>query len=202
MDKRIRHLSDEDKEGLGVALNEATLLGAEIHEASRIAGVTLSVLTLPEAGPAPADPRLQILCFNVGRVAASLRLGVWNDASAPVVTFGPGDLLTKVQEFGGCAVYGWEFFDVADARMATWHSQASFDVRYSSTDGQRHSLTLFQEGSNRHLGFCIWFDEMVLRDSSGNDLDLADVIAGGKRWWDAFHDNDPRTRGNGMIPLA
>jgi hypothetical protein len=43
-------LSAEEKKSLGVALNEAMLLGVELDPARCLAAATLAVLTLPEAG--------------------------------------------------------------------------------------------------------------------------------------------------------
>jgi hypothetical protein len=41
------HLSQEDIDGIGIALNEATLLGAEVDPERALAGLTFSVLSLP-----------------------------------------------------------------------------------------------------------------------------------------------------------
>jgi hypothetical protein len=196
-----RVLSQEDKEGLGVAFEEAALLGAEIDSSTRRAGITLSVLTLPEVGDEPEDRRLQILLLNVGRAAASLRLGRWDDSSAPLVAFPPEKLLEHVQEFGGCALYGWEFFDIHERELSNWYGKFSFDVSYSTTDGNRHSLCLFQDGGDRFLDFCIWFDELLITNAAGQELPIEDVIAGGKRWWKALHEGDPRTASHGIFPL-
>lgn len=194
-------LTGEEKEGLGIAFNEATVHGAELDAESRMAAITLSVLTLPEHGDPPDDPRVQVLLSNVGRAAASLRLGNWNDAAARVVRFPPEELLRVVQEFGGCAIYGEEFFDLHEAELAKWNGRFSFDVSWSETGGRRHSFRLFQEGYERHLDVLIWFDELRLRDPAGNELSISDVIAGGRRWWKAFYAHDPRTQGNGVVPL-
>jgi hypothetical protein len=64
-------LSLEEKQRLGVALNEATLLGVELDPERRLAAATLAVLTLPETGPGPRDSRVQLL-FSPGRPARRL----------------------------------------------------------------------------------------------------------------------------------
>jgi hypothetical protein len=99
-------LSDEDRDGLGVALNEATLLGVEIALETRRAAATLAVLTLPLEGPGPKDSRVQIVFEGLGRVAASLRRGRWDDLAALVEPFGVNELLPKVQSFEGLPIYG------------------------------------------------------------------------------------------------
>jgi hypothetical protein len=193
-------LTEEQKQGLGVALNEATLLGLEVDPQRRVAGATFSVFTLPEEGPAPEDTRVQMLFEPVGRLAASLRLGHWDDSSAEVVTFSIEELLAQVQSFGGLPVYGWEFFDVHEKDFPKWNDRLSIDCR-SGEDGQEHTISLFQEGDERHLDICLWFDDFRIRNASGNEITLVEFIAGGTRWWNAFYAKDPRTQGKGMYSI-
>jgi hypothetical protein len=75
---------DELRNDLGVALNESDLLGFEVDPDRRLAGATFRVLTLPREGMPPEDRRVQMLFRPVGRVAASLRNGFWNDEAAEV----------------------------------------------------------------------------------------------------------------------
>lgn len=195
-------LSDELKSALGVALNEASLLGFELDAERALARATFAVLALPaDGGPMPADARVQLLFRPVGRLAVSLRAGRWDDPAAPVVPLTLEGLLPAVQSFGGLPVYGWEFFDTADHEMAQWGDRLSLDWRASTDDGFRHSVALFQEGSDRHLDLCVWFDTLEARRPDGQVLPLDEFAAAGKRWWDAFYAHDPRTRGMGMAPL-
>jgi len=191
-------LNHEQIAGLNVALNEATMLGAEVDTERRLAGVTLSVLTLPDEGAAPDDPRVQFLFHPVGRVAASLRLGNWNDSSAEVVPFEVGELSQIVESFK-LPIYGWKFFDLDDD-FDQWKDRFSVDYRLGD-DGLSHSVTLFQEGPDRHLDLRIWFDSFGLQDVTGRVLEIADFIAGGKRWWDGLYSGDPRAKGLGIVPL-
>ena len=193
------NLTDEQKHALGAALEEATLLGVEVDADMRSAAATFSVLTLPEHGPAPADPRVQFRFERVGRVAASLRLGRWNDASAAVVPFRLDELLSTVQGFGGLAVYGAEFFDCEDD-FATWQDRLSLDWRSEAGD-LTHSIVLFQEGHDRHLDLRIWFGDLEIRSPSGEPIGFEEFYAGSKRWWDGLRAGDPRATGAGIIPL-
>ena len=194
-------LERDEIEGLGVALNEASLLGAEVDPGRRLAAITLSVLTLPAEGPPPPDARLQILLDGVTRVAASLRLGSWNEETAPVQPFSLHELLAVVESFGGRAIYGWEFFDRGEEQFESWFGKYSLDERFSD-EPPSHSISLFQEGDgDRHLDLCIWFQEIRFQLPDGQSIAAADVIAGGRRWWDAFYRNDPRTTYRGLIPL-
>jgi hypothetical protein len=100
-------LTTEDVAGLGVALNEARWLGAEVDEDRRLAVVTLATLSLPPEGPAPEDPRVQVLLSSVGRV-----VGVHTSPTGEVLPLELRDLLAVVESFGGRPIYGWEFIDV------------------------------------------------------------------------------------------
>src|SRR5258706_11601790 len=96
--------------GLNLALDEARLLGADVSEPDRVAALTFSVLTLPEFGPAPKDPRVQVLLRPVGKVVASLRHGSWDDESAAVEPLELSDLLATVEGFR-TDIYGNDFID-------------------------------------------------------------------------------------------
>jgi hypothetical protein len=194
------NFTEEEKHGLGIALNEATLLGVEVDTTRNIAAATFSVLTLPKEGSPPDDPRRQILFSPVGRVAASLRLGRWDDPTANVVPFQIEELLSIVQSFGGLPIYGWEFFDVHDQNFIRWSDRLSLDYR-SGVDGFEHSIELFQEGNGKHLDFRLWFNELQIKDPEGNAVSLSDFTDGGRRWWDALYKGDKRASGSGIFPL-
>lgn len=191
-------LDADQKEGLNIALNEATLLGVEVNREKRSAGATFSVLTLPPEGPPPDDRRVLLLFQPVGRLAASLRLGDWNDPKAEVVPLEVDQLLETVAGFK-CSVYGRNFFD-CDEDFEDWKDRLSLDIRLGD-DGLSHSITLFQEGHDRHLDIRIWFDSLTLRAPSGEGFEMGEFIAGGKRWWDGLHSGDPRTQGEGIVPM-
>lgn len=66
-------LSEARLRGLNVALEEAILLGFEVHPPLRAANATFKVWTLPVDGPCPDDRRVQLLFHPVGRVGAAPR---------------------------------------------------------------------------------------------------------------------------------
>jgi hypothetical protein len=196
-------LTSELVERLDVALNEATLLGAEVDTEHRAAFITLSVLTLPEEGPPPADPRVQLVLGPLGRVCASLRRGRWDDPDAAVEPFRIEDLLAAVGRVCGHAVYGWEFFDVPEEKdFARWKDRLSLDWRAPGDDGRSHTLILFQEADKAHLDLCFWFDHLAIRTASYEDIPLDEFAAGGKRFWDGVYAGDPRTADSGIVPLS
>lgn len=193
-------IDDDTAAALGVALNEAALLGVEYSAEQNRVGVTLSVLTLPDdRSPEPTDPRRQLILTNVGRVVAALRKSRWDDLSALSVPFGIDDLLNVVQSFGGLPLYGWEFVNGDDHALAHWTGQPSLVLE--PMDGSTtNRISLFRDSSDRHLNLWIWFEDLLVRDPAGAPIALSDFTADGKRWWDALHAGDPRTQGHGIIP--
>jgi hypothetical protein len=190
--------SEPPREDLDLALCEANLLGLEVRRESRNGAATLAVLSLPTEGPQPEDRRVQLVFRSIGRVAASLRLGDWDDERAPVQPFELAELLPTVQSFDGLPVYG-ELFDVADREISKYSDRLSFDLELTP-EGRSRSLRLFQEGVERHLDVWIWFDELVVRDPKGVVIPTDEFVAGARRWWEAFAKKDPRTEGYGMYP--
>lgn len=138
---------------LNLALDEAELIGAEVDSEECVAGLTLAVLSLPEEGPAPEDRRVQIILRPVGRVAASLRHGAWNDDSAEVEPFQVDALLSIVKRFGASAIYGGKFFDVPkDKDFRNWKDRLSLDWWAPDAEaGTRIPSTSFRRAKT-----CIW----------------------------------------------
>lgn len=185
---------EEIREGLNTALNEASLISVQVDRDTRRAWVTLSVLMLPEEGPPPADPRVLLRLHPVGRVAASLRGGNWDDPEAAVQSFELEHLAVVVESFEAQPIYGWKFLDDREEESASWLRRLSLDTELGP-GGRTHSLFLFQEGIDfdRHLDLLIWFDEMTAQDPRGTPLPLSELVARGVRWWKAFRAHDPRT---------
>ena len=190
-------ITDDQRDAFGVAFNESTLHGLEFDKSRRIVAVTLDVLTLPEAGPAPSDSRVQVLLQPVGRIAASLRERA--DTGAQILPFTAEELTAVVDSVAGFNVYGWDYIDVHDRELAKWGECLSFDWR-ASPGGLSHSLYLFQEGP-RDLDLLVWFDELRVFDSSYREILIPEFLDGGRRWWEAFRTHDPRTRGRGLASL-
>ncbi len=187
--------------GIGIALNEATLLGVEYEAQRNLVGLTFSVLTLPDdEAPEPADARRQFILTDVGRIAAALRDANWNDTTAPTISFEASDLLTIVQSFGGQPLYGWQFINNEDNAFNEWKNRLSLDIKIDSGSLDNHFM-LFQTGAttNRHLDLWIWFGGLLIRDADGQTITCDEFIAGGKRWWNAMFAGDSRTSGHGIV---
>lgn len=195
-------ISEDERDGLNVALNEATWLAISVDTAARQASLLLDVLSLPPEGVTIARSRMVIAVNQVSRIAASLRMGWWNDEAAEVTPLGVADLDATVRSFGGCPIYGWQFIDPPDS-WSSWRDRLSLDVRPSPGESP-HVLEVFQEGGSaqpRHLDLRIWFAQIRITALDGRDIALPEFIASGVRWWDALHAGDPHTRGRGIFPL-
>jgi hypothetical protein len=187
--------------GLNVALNEAEWHNARVRADTSEAMLDFRVLALPEVGPEPSedDRVLRLRLSYVGRVAASLRNGRWDDDSAETVAFDLDDLNDVVHGFGVLPIYGWEFFDPPESGWNRWKDRLSVD-EYFSDGSEAHVLELFQEGNDRHLDLRIWFNGLSGYSLNNEPLALPDVVASGKRWWDALFAGDERVRGHGIVP--
>jgi hypothetical protein len=178
-------------------------MGVRVDTASWTAYVTLDVLSLPEDGPPPEDRRVLLVLHPVGRIAASLRHGLWNDETAPVEPFTVDRLDEVVQSFGHLSIYGWDFFDVPESEnFARWSKHLSLDVS-TGAGTLTHSLALSQDDAGRRTLNCrLWFDGLTVRDPAGAMIPLERFAADGRRWWDALHRGDVRTAGSGIIPFG
>jgi hypothetical protein len=188
----------------GAALNEATLLGADVDPSARRAWLTFAVLALPEGDdPPPVDPRVRLILSPVGRIAASLRLGAWDDPDTPIEPLPVDELSEVVTSFNQQAIWGWEFLDVPDEHdFANWSERLSLEWR-SEPGGLSHTLYVFQEnGTERQLAVRFWFDELRIYQPDGHEVPLDDFTAAGVRWWDGMRAHDPRTTGHGIVPAA
>lgn len=197
-------LSEQQVTDFGVALNEATLAGVEVAAEERWVSLTFAALALPaDSGPPPEDPRVQFVLQPVGRIAASLRHGNWDDTGARVEPFELDRLTEVVASFEQQPVYGWEFLDVPEKDdFAKWRKRLSLDWR-SEPGGTSHTLDLFQEwGASRHLDLRFWFDELRIFGPDRREVAFDDFTAAGVRWWDGMYSHDSRTEGWGVVPLS
>jgi len=190
---------------INVALNESDWLDVRLEAARARVEFMMRVMTLPEVGPEPADRSLVVRCDGVGRVAASLRAGRWNDEAAAVEPVTVESLSEIVRRFEGQPVYGWDFIDPKDEKgnsWTRWSQRLSLDTTFGGQGS--HVIELFQEsltGPVRHLDVRVWFEDLSMVNADGHEVPIEAVTSGGKRWWDGFFAGDARTQSHGMGPL-
>ncbi|MEM9083242.1 MAG: hypothetical protein AAGB34_06555 [Planctomycetota bacterium] len=193
-------LTDRIKSGLNVALNEATLIGVEVSEAHQVAVITLDLLTLPDSEcPTTEDARVSVVLRSVSRVAVSLRNGNWNDRAATPQPVTLASISGTVRSFRGQPIYGEEFFD-QEEDFQKWSDRLSLDVFFRK-ESSANSITLFQEGAERHIDLRLWFDDLSIVTPQGQPLEPKHIIARAERWWKALYEGDPRTKSSGISPL-
>lgn len=198
-------LTEDQKSGLGVALNEAAWLGISINEESHQVALGFRVLALPADSSAQRDDTIvTLLLSGVTRIAASLRSGRWDDPRAEVMPLTIELLPEVVRSFGGSPIYGWDFIDPAEDAWRDWRNRLSFDATVSDVPSAQ-VIELFQEsgsGVARHLDFRAWFGELQVFDDHRNEIALEEFIAAGVRWWEGLHAGDPQTQGHGIVSGA
>lgn len=188
---------ERTKAQLGVGLNEAALLGVDFDVARRRAVVTLAT---PSAD-GNRTRRIQLVLEPVGRIAASLRHGAWNDRGARVEPFAIDRLAAVVESFGGEPIYGWEFFDRPEDDFASFVDRLSLDWHSVAPRGHAHTLTLFQEGAYRHLDLWFWFDDAELFDAAGRAVTPDELERHGHRFWQAVQTGDAAATAHGIVAL-
>lgn len=186
--------------GINVALNEATLLGIEFHRDKEIVAVTFAPVAIDENGQIPADNRVQFVFKPIGKFIASYRLGHWDDKTAPTIKFEPEQILEKVEEFGHCSIYGWEFIDCKKESDYSWLDKLSFDFNSENNHGRQHSIELFQEGGDKHIDIKIWFDEFEIFTPNYDKVEFQAFIDNGKRGWDGIYNGNASDK-FGIYPL-
>lgn len=198
-------LNDRLVSELNVALNESRWCFADTTSDGSVVYLGFQVLSLPVDGPEPdvMARSVRIHLQSVGRIAASLRMGRWDDVDATVEQFALSDLNAVVEGFGGSPIYGWEFIDGPEKSWGHWKDRLSLDMVIPSGSDQ-HVFDLFQEsplGPDRHLDVRIWFKDLSVFDYEMNPISIEEFADGGRRWWNALYEGDPRTSGQGIVPL-
>ena len=194
---------DEDlRHRMGLALNEATLLGVEFDKEKNLVACSFALVTMDKDGNVPDDNRLLFIFKPVGRFVASLRNGHWDDKNAEVEKFEPESILEIIQSFKGLSIYGWDFVNCGDEDFDTWKDRLSFDYSKGENVGLSNTIDLFQEGGNRHIDLRIWFDDFEILTPMYESVDLEEFLENGKRGWDAIYANNEKMGDFGIIPAS
>jgi hypothetical protein len=133
------------------ALASATV-GAVLLSAERYTGDDQSApFNCPFRGyESSIEFRVIVAVNHVSRIAASLRMGRWNDEAAQVIPLEITDLGATVRSFGGCPVYGSEFIDPPEESWVQWRDRLSVDARLHQ-DESPMSLTCSRKAAAPRL---------------------------------------------------
>lgn len=195
-------INEELKYRIGLALNEANLLGVEFDRKKNLVACSFELVTMDKDGNVPEDRRLLLIFNPVGRFIASLRNGHWDDKNAVVENFNPENILEVVQSFNGLPIYGWDFINCDDKDFDTWKDRLSFDYSTGNNTGLTNTIDLFQEGDNRHIDLRIFFDDFEILTPKYEPVDLEEFLENGKRGWDAVYSNNGKMDNFGIIPVT
>jgi hypothetical protein len=189
-------IDEELRHRIGLALNEATLLGVEFDKEKNWVACSFALVAMDKDGNVPEDNRLLFIFKQVGRLVASLRNGHWDDKNAEE------NILEITQSFKGFSIYGWDFINCGDKDFDTWKERLSFDYSTGDNIGLTNTIDLFQEGGNRHIDLRIWFDNFEILTPKYEPFDLEEFLENGKRGWDAVYANNDKMGNFGIIPAT
>ena len=177
----MKKITQDIKDGLDFALNEASVLGLDFDEKNRTVYITFYPIAIQADGKIPIDNRFLFAFRNVARLASSLILD--NDTIA--IKFEPSQLADKISEYKNEQLYGWEFFDNGDKIFKDWQDNKSFDLIINNNFIAQHTIDIFQEDkfSKKTIDVRIWFDNIDIFDSNLKPYDIQTFIDNGKRGW-------------------
>ena len=198
---RVVQLLDQNRDRLGVALNEAEVVGVRLLDEPGAIGVMLHVAALPEFGEIDRDARRTLVLRGVDQVRVMLRLDMAGDGLGepiPLSGLDSVDAFFASLSFGG-SMYGWDFFDRADFTQ-DWPSPPSLQLTLSDQHPS-HTFDWFMDHCGRVedgqlriylIEGTVGFNEISIQRATGDDQLLETFIDEGVRWWQAFQDHDPR----------
>lgn len=195
-------INEDLRHRIGLALNEATLLGVEFDKENDKVSCSFSLIAMDENGAVKEDNRLLFIFKSVGRFVASYRNGHWDDKEAEIQKFEPDKILEVVQSFQGLSIYGWDFINCEDDDFNTWKDRLSFDYSTNNRNGLKNTIDLFQEGGDRHIDIRIWFNDFDILTSKYEPVELEKFLENGKRGWDAVYSNSDKMSKFGIIPAT
>ena len=190
------------KDRIGIALNEAVLLGVEFDEEKNTVACSFSLISMDKNGNTPIDNRLLFIFNPIGKFVASYRKGYWDDQNAEVIKFEPEKILEIVQSFQGLSIYGWDFINCGDKDFDTWKNRLSFNYSTNVGNGMTNTIDLFQEGFEKHIDIRIWFDDFKILTSEYKPFKIEDFLDNGERGWNAITSNNTKMKKFGVIPLT
>ena len=156
-----------DLKRLETVLDGAAVLGAELEPRFRVLAMTLEPTA--DRWPQPDDRRVQVLCFPVSTILASLRR--LTDEDPTLLTFEIDALADVVAAFGGACVSA-PLFGRPEPRQGQWGPRYSLEGRSNAPDGTRTTITVGLRAEDLELDLFARFDDVEVRDANGDRVAL------------------------------
>jgi hypothetical protein len=151
-------------------LAQGRLWGLELDPRFRVLAATVEPRAVVDLGSTvPGDRRVQLLCFPVSTILASLRRHDGDDAE--VLTFTDEQLVDVVATLDGPRLEP-PLFGQGEPRPGAWAPRFSLEGRSSAPDGTRRTLTVRVTADDLHLDVFARFDDVELKDATGAPLEL------------------------------
>ena len=154
---------------LEALLTGAALWGLELDPKFRVLGATFEPTAERYRWGPTDDRRVQLLCFPVSTVLASLRRET--DGGPQLLSFGEEQLVDVVGALGGATVAP-SLFDRPEPRAGEWGPEFSLEGRSPAGDGSSHSLTLHLRHDELRFDLFARFDQVAVKDPEGEELPL------------------------------
>lgn len=148
-------------------LDQARLWGAELDPRFRVLATTVELAAGSSPWELGADRRIQLLCFPVSTILASLRRTSVDPPEQ--VTFTVEQLVDVTAGFGG-AVLEPPVFGRPQPAPGEWGPASSLQGSSSAPDGRSNTITLAVADAEARLDVFARFDTFELRDAQGEDL--------------------------------
>lgn len=150
-------------------LDGAALLGLELEPRFRVLAATLEPTVDRYPWGETDDRRMQVLCFPVSTILASLRQRDGDQVT--VREFEVDQLVDVVAALDGPPVSA-PVFGRPEPRPGEWAPAFSMQGRSGAPDGTRHTITLSVSHDDLELDVFARFDEVEVKDPRGEQLAL------------------------------
>ena len=161
-------LSDAEVARLTELLDGAAVLGAELEPTYRVLALTLEPTVERSPWGETGDRRVQLLASPVSTLLVSLRR-VASDGKKELLTFEQDRLVDVVAALDGPAVDA-PLFGRPEPRPGEWGPRFSLEGRSTAPDGTSRTLRLELAAEDLSFGLFARFDQVELRDATGQPL--------------------------------
>jgi hypothetical protein len=156
-------------DGLEQVLEGAAVWGLELDPRFRVLAATFEPAGERHPWEDGDDRRVQVLCFPVSTILASLRQRV--DGRVVVRRFSDEQLVDVVAAFAGANVVG-PLFGRPEPRPGEWAPEWSLEGRSTAPDGTRRTLTVQLRADDLELDVFARFDDLEVKGPDGAERPL------------------------------